>query len=241
MTSWTYEASKCVVLGAVTTVTVAWLFASMPQFSGRSTWQGSIDDIPHYSQQVSSAGSSWLITDAIVPSPDLADDPALARSTLSLENELLALHYLPASASVLEHTAPTRPRVKPAADSLVIEHQHGWPLRALTCHVTKAPRQEAVFSRCAVVRRYDATNQLLRTRVLPLQPMWLGFLIDTLFYAALWFGVFFGFASAKRAIRRKRGRCPRCGYDLRRNLSAGCSECGWGRSEHPINQCQPGR
>jgi hypothetical protein len=64
---------------------------------------------------------------------------------------------------------------------------------------------------------------------LPLRPIWPGFVIDTLFYAAIWFGVFFGFASAKRAIRRKRGRCPMCGYDLRNALDKGCSECGWQR------------
>ena len=25
------------------------------------------------------------------------------------------------------------------------------------------------------------------------------------------------------------GHCPRCGYDLRRDLNAGCPECGWNR------------
>ncbi len=30
-------------------------------------------------------------------------------------------------------------------------------------------------------------------------------------------------------IRRKRGHCPKCGYDLRGELDAGCPECGWRR------------
>ena len=84
----------------------------------------------------------------------------------------------------------------------------------------------------AIVRGGFVLSQATRSvdaTVLPLRPIWPGFLIDTVFYAAIWFALFFGFASAKRAIRRKRGRCPRCGYDLRGNLSAGCSECGWGR------------
>jgi hypothetical protein len=63
----------------------------------------------------------------------------------------------------------------------------------------------------------------------PLRPLWPGFLIDSLFYAAIWFGVFLAPGMAKRAIRRKRGRCPRCGYDLRGELAGGCPECGWGR------------
>jgi hypothetical protein len=73
---------------------------------------------------------------------------------------------------------------------------------------------------------------------LPMRPLWPGFVLDTLFYAAIWFGLFFGFASAKRAIRRRRGRCPMCGYDLRGapGLAAGCSECGWNREEIHIAQ-----
>ena len=87
-------------------------------------------------------------------------------------------------------------------------------------------------------------------------PIWTGFVIDTLFYAAIWFILFFGFTSAKRLIRSKRGRCPRCGYDLRGGVtsdkrlaiseedlatrkpqgssltpSSGCPECGWNREE----------
>jgi hypothetical protein len=66
---------------------------------------------------------------------------------------------------------------------------------------------------------------------LPLFPLMSGFAIDTLFYAAIWFGLFFGFASARRAVRRARGRCPMCGYDLRGALEKGCSECGWNQTE----------
>jgi len=43
--------------------------------------------------------------------------------------------------------------------------------------------------------------------------------------------MFFGFTSAKRFIRARRGRCPRCGYELRGNMNAGCPECGWNRQE----------
>jgi hypothetical protein len=69
-------------------------------------------------------------------------------------------------------------------------------------------------------------------RIVPFRVILPGFLIDTLFYATIWGGMFFGFASAKRAIRRARGRCPMCGYDLRGALDKGCSECGWQRREN---------
>jgi len=67
-------------------------------------------------------------------------------------------------------------------------------------------------------------------------PLWPGFVIDTLFYGAIWFGVFFGFTSAKRFIRVRRGRCPRCGYDLRGQSAQGCPECGWNREERQLVQ-----
>jgi hypothetical protein len=99
------------------------------------------------------------------------------------------------------------PYTSPSTSTFPSEGAQGWPFRALS--------QESSY----------------RTRNLALAftPLWRGFVIDTLFYGAVWLGVFFGFASAKRAIRRKRGRCPRCGYDLRGDLATGCSECGWGR------------
>jgi len=81
-----------------------------------------------------------------------------------------------------------------------------------------------------------------------------GFLVNTLFYAAMWFGIFFGVATLRRFVRKKRGRCVKCGYDLRGQRSdvrdqkkdadqnsaltsdirpltsgIGCPECGWGR------------
>jgi len=77
-------------------------------------------------------------------------------------------------------------------------------------------------------------------RALPLRPIWPGLLIDTLFYGVLWFGMIVGFGALSRAIRRKRGRCPNCGYDLRGHTDhgrdgratsgGGCPECGWGRA-----------
>ena len=54
--------------------------------------------------------------------------------------------------------------------------------------------------------------------------------VNTLFYAAIWFGLFFVMGRTRRFIRTRRGRCPRCGYDLRGEFADGCPECGWGRA-----------
>jgi len=70
-------------------------------------------------------------------------------------------------------------------------------------------------------------------------PIFPGFLVNTLFYAAIWFGIFFGVAALRRFIRKKRGRCVKCSYDLRGTPgdAKGCPECGWGRAS-PVAQCE---
>lgn len=66
-------------------------------------------------------------------------------------------------------------------------------------------------------------------RALPYRPIWLGFAINTMLYASIiWLPTLVIF-TASRFIRRNRGRCIKCGYDLRRGASVGCPECGWGR------------
>jgi hypothetical protein len=67
----------------------------------------------------------------------------------------------------------------------------------------------------------------------PLMPMWPGFALNTLLYAWLLvmaqFIVFNWPFQLRRFVRRRRGRCPACGYDLRKDFDAGCPECGWNR------------
>ena len=67
-------------------------------------------------------------------------------------------------------------------------------------------------------------------RLMPLRPLWLGLAADTAFYAALLLLVIPGPRFARQWVRRRRGRCESCGYDLRGDYSDGCSECGWQRS-----------
>ena len=73
--------------------------------------------------------------------------------------------------------------------------------------------------------REDARRMLFGPRRrIPLVPLWPGFAIDTLFYAGVSWPLLFGPFALRRAVRRRRGRCPYCGYDLAG--LAGCPECG---------------
>jgi len=70
-------------------------------------------------------------------------------------------------------------------------------------------------------------------RVIPLAPIWFGFAVDTLFYAAIWLFLLYLLAGPgiiKRTIRHNRGHCIKCGYDLRHVEHEKCPECGAGVS-----------
>jgi hypothetical protein len=60
-------------------------------------------------------------------------------------------------------------------------------------------------------------------RVLPLLPVWSGFAVDTVFYATV-LGLFRAPFVVRRFLRRRRGRCPSCGYLA--SDSPVCTECG---------------
>jgi len=61
-------------------------------------------------------------------------------------------------------------------------------------------------------------------RAVPLHPIWPGFVINTIFYAAVVWLLIPGPFVLRRFIRVKRGRCVKCGYPS--GESAVCSECG---------------
>ncbi|MBX3407752.1 MAG: hypothetical protein KF869_13420 [Phycisphaeraceae bacterium] len=77
-----------------------------------------------------------------------------------------------------------------------------------------------------------------RRVAVPASILWPGFLLNSLIFAAAWFiAVSLGGRAARllaarlrarRALRR--GRCPKCRYDLLGDFSSGCPECGWKRS-----------
>ncbi len=76
---------------------------------------------------------------------------------------------------------------------------------------------------------YPARDSTLRA--LPLIPIWRGLLLDTLLFAAIIAIVHSSVRALRSHLRRRRGHCPRCNYDLLHNVEAGCSECGWNRAQ----------
>ncbi len=61
---------------------------------------------------------------------------------------------------------------------------------------------------------------------LPIHPIYFGFAINTVFYAVILSLLTLGPFTLRRLIRRKRGHCINCGYDLRGAEHEVCPECG---------------
>ena len=96
-----------------------------------------------------------------------------------------------------------------------IEEVQGWPMRSLREQVP--------------IDEYSSTVTVIefKNAKLAVGPIWTGFAINTIFYAVILWLPFTAF-KLRRYLRAKRGRCIKCGYDLR-ETSGGCPECGWGR------------
>jgi uncharacterized OB-fold protein len=107
----------------------------------------------------------------------------------------------------------------------------GWPARAL--HTWTRVRADIQGGRAAVDEAESAVWTIRQTPqvryVLPVLPLWPGFAVDTLLYAAAGFGAARGARSLRHRTRARRGRCPGCGDD-RAGLAkdAACPECGAG-------------
>ncbi len=116
------------------------------------------------------------------------------------------------------------------------QYEAGWPCRAL--HFDQfdgggdelAKSVERVRSRAGLWEGWSIDGVQGRngayTLVLPLAPIFPGFLLDTLFFTAL-LATPLSVSPLRRHWRIRRGLCAACGYDLRGNPAAGkCPECG---------------
>lgn len=127
-----------------------------------------------------------------------------------------------------------------AATDLQTEvRRSGWPLRSLACtveyrsdslsHWTKSIRSGIPISGFNFLSRDvpgmgTATGMQGIERVLPLQPLWIGFLLDSLFWAmALWL-LWMTPRWLRSGLWGFRRKCMQCGYPV--GVSPVCTECG---------------
>ena len=103
---------------------------------------------------------------------------------------------------------------------------YGVPFRTLECEIQMLisepyVRTDTIMAGIAV----PSSIALNRFGIIPLRPIWPGFAVNTVFYAAILWLIIPGPFVLRRFIRRRRGRCPDCGYPMV-GKSPVCTECG---------------
>ena len=114
-----------------------------------------------------------------------------------------------------------------ALDLSIVRCREGWPcrsMRSIEAFVFDSP--EPLSARLVTKIEFTAgSDELTALHVnLVLTPLWPGFAINTLFYAAILWLPFAGFRFVRRRIRTRRGQCPACAYPI--GTSDVCTECG---------------
>ena len=113
-----------------------------------------------------------------------------------------------------------------------MQDARGWPMLSMRCTFCCTGRTLIWVHECEVVggrelpRRTSNGYDISTLRALPYIPIPLGFVLNTLFDAAILWSLAFGPFTARRVIRHKHGLCINCGYDLRGVEHEACPECG---------------
>ena len=106
----------------------------------------------------------------------------------------------------------------------------GWPIIAVQGGVeydasrAARPKPPRYIWAVVVPNRAITGDRFAQSRMLPLQPLWPGFALSMLLHAAAIFAIWMAARTARRTMRRLRGRCPACAYPVGSSLR--CSECG---------------
>lgn len=127
--------------------------------------------------------------------------------------------------------------IDPACSAFAVKTQAGWPMLSLEGWQSAPVLRLTGFTHQSPWRTHrgldldrGAEGSGLVNVILPLRPLWPGLAINTIFYGAAIWMVWAGAGALRRGVRRRRGRCVRCNYDLRGRASGAvvCPECGLG-------------
>ncbi|MBL8759802.1 MAG: hypothetical protein JNL50_00725 [Phycisphaerae bacterium] len=237
-------------LGALTTTAVAWGIALSRTWertarelmaTAHSQPRGEAGDIPLYCDGIAywPAEHSFGITTLSASKGDIAN-PNGNSASFDVGDRYSRVLAFPL-VFIAERPPDSRhaPRAPATRSS---ERRYGWPARAFWYlaekeggHVVKSRSHEGlfIFEPGGVHKARDDAfygTQPLGPEFafwLPIYILPLGFTLNTLFYAAAWFIPLFGIRAARRTLRRRRGLCTRCAYDLKGLAPASpCPECG---------------
>ena len=120
----------------------------------------------------------------------------------------------------------------PTTRMTLTEKSKGWPFRTLYWVQTRYRGKRFSTNQHVWIVQKQPWNAWIIPNTpgnaiyLPLAPIWSGLLLNTFFYAAILWLFIPGPFVLRRAIRRRRGLCVKCSYDLRGADHEACPECG---------------
>ncbi|MFN0010868.1 MAG: hypothetical protein ACKVS8_04405 [Phycisphaerales bacterium] len=130
------------------------------------------------------------------------------------------------------------PPTAPAALNSLMFRAVGWPQRCLLSQAWTDAAGDTRNRGCIRVMPLHASQSGYpdpHLGTIPLLPIWTGLAVNTGFFAIPWGIGLVAFHAWRRMRTRRRhklGHCPACGYDLLRDFSKGCPECGWNRADN---------
>jgi hypothetical protein len=213
------------LLGAVVNVAVAWGCSAFVPLPVRLPPGPTAQPTPHEER--------WMVDIGWKPTVGEASDVFVSRALRS-GSSCLQLSEFVESPDLERSTGYSLVRVFFRAKAAFGVHvAAGWPWPALGGYgLSRPPNNERMNAVTNYVRTTSAiglpgafTGQSGRVpRLLPMQPLWPGFALNTLFYAAILWLMFAALTTLRRWRRIKRGLCPACAYPV--GASPVCTECG---------------
>jgi hypothetical protein len=199
MSLWRRTVGACLAFGVATNIILAWWITAMDD-SAEGT-PGAVDG-PATQVQI-----DWWTAHAPSEYPHDGPTYVFSRPMPGVCTEIMLPQYPP----------------EKGLRCCVERRRAGWPFKALEGHRWPHPVDARLDWNVGVWHMIDNRPWL------PLQPMWLGFLANTVFLGLVPFLAIALCVLTRRTLRSRRHQCLRCGYPV--GVSPVCTECG-----HAVSQ-----